>query len=373
MAATERPALGPALLAAALALPGLSPLAQAESAPVQGHVGLRMLDYQDSQPGAERVRVKAPALTAFVPLGSEWSLAGSWITDSISGASPLYHSKSLTRLHDVRHASDLTLTRYLPQGTWKVGAAYSNESDFLSRSVHAGFTRSDESKNTVWSLQTALTHDRINPVNQVVDNETRETVDVLAGVTQVLTERDIVQLQWGWSQSQGYLSDPYKLLDERPRQRQRQTLQTRWNHHIEDWNATLRGAYRLFRDDWGIRAHTFELEHVQALAGGYKISPSLRYHTQSAAHFYVDADGSRGPFAPSPPAGALYHSLDQRLSAFGAFTVGLKLSYTLDERTVFDVKFEHYEQRSAWAWGGGSPNLLPLRARSVFWGVTHWF
>lgn len=373
MAATEPATLGPALLAAALSLPGLSPLAQAETAPVQGYMGLRVLDYQDSQPGAERVRVKAPALTAFVPLGSEWSLAGSWITDSISGASPLYHSKSLARLHDVRHASDLSLTHYQPQGTWKIGTAYSSESDFLSRSVSAGLTRSDESKNTVWSLQTAVTHDLINPVNRLVQNETRETVDVLAGVTQVLSERDIVQLQLGWSQSQGYHSDPYKLLDERPRQRQRQTLQTRWNHHIEDWRATLRGAYRLFRDNWGIRAHTFELEHVQALPGDFKLSPSLRYYTQSAAHFYVDADGSRSPFAPSPPADARYHALDQRLSAFGALTLGLKLSYTFNAQTVLDLKVEHYEQRSAWAWGSGSPNLLPLRARSVFWGVTHWF
>ena len=373
MAATERPALGQTLLAAALTLPGLSPLALAETAPTQGYVGLRHLDYQDSQAGAERVRVKAPALTAMVPLGPQWSLAGSWITDSISGASPLYHSKSLTRLHDVRHASDLTLTRYLPQGTWKVGAAYSSESDFLSRSVSAGFTRSDDSKNTVWSLQTALTHDLVNPVNRLVQNETRQTVDLLAGLTQVLSERDIAQVQLGWSQSQGYHSDPYKLLDERPRQRQRQTLQTRWNHHIEDWRATLRGGYRWFRDDWGIRAHTLELEHVQALPGAYKLSPSLRYHTQSAANFYVDADGSRSPFAPMPAAGAVYHSLDQRLSAFGAITLGLKLSYTYNGQTVFDFKVEHYEQRGAWAWGGGSPNLLALRARSVFWGVTHWF
>lgn len=373
MAATEQRALGPALLAAALALPGLSPTAQADSAPVQGYVGLRVLDYQDSQPGAERVRVKAPALTALVPLGSQWSLAGSWITDSISGASPLYHSKALTRLHDVRHASELSLTHYLPQGTWRLGAAYSSESDYLSRSWSAGLTRSDESKNTIWSLQTAVTHDLINPVNGLVRNEGRETVDLLAGLTQVLSEHDIVQVQLGWSHSRGYHADPYKLLDERPRQRQRQTLQTRWNHHLEDWRATLRGAYRFFRDDWGVRAHTVELEHVQQLPGAYKISPSLRYYSQSAANFYVDADGSRSPFAPQPPAGALYHSLDQRLSAFGAFTLGLKLSYTFNDHTVLDLKVEHYEQRSAWAWGGGSPNLLPLRARSVFWGVTHWF
>lgn len=372
MGATESPYLKTALLSAALALPHVFHEVQAETAPERASVSFKVLEYRDSQPDAERIRVKAPALSAVLPLNPHWSVAGAYVTDSISGASPLYHNKLLSPLRDFRRAADLSVTNYHDRGTWSLGLADSREADYLSRSVSAGLTGSDESKNTVWSLTGSLMRDRINPANEVVENESKKSIDLLAGVTQVLTVRDIVQLNLGWSQSRGYLSDPYKLLDERPRSRTRQTAQVRWNHHVDALNATLRMGYRHFRDDWGVRAHTLDLEHVQPITRAWKASASVRYHTQSAARFYVDADGSRSPFAPPPPQGASFYSLDQRLSSFGAGTWGLKIAHQWGEDTVVDLKYERYEQRGTWAAGTGSPNLPPLRARSIQFGLTHW-
>jgi len=364
-----------ALLTAALALPGLGTVAHAETAPERGYVALKVLDYLDSQPGADRIRVKAPALTALVPMGDQWSMTGTLITDSISGASPAYYNAAITPMHDFRRAVDTSVTRYLPQGTWSLGASHSKESDYLSRSLYGTVTQSNESKNTVWNVGGGLTRDVINPNNRVVENETKQTVDLLAGVTQVMGINDIVQLNLGWSQSQGYLSDPYKVLDERPRSRTRQTVQTRWNHHADSLDSTERLAYRYFQDSWGIRAHTFDLEHVQPLGDKWKATAALRYHSQNAARFYVESDGSEiGPFGPSIPQGAAFYSLDQRLSAYGAVTLGLKLTHQWDSNTAIDFKFENYEQRGSWALGTtGSANLLPFKARSLQWGLTRWF
>ena len=334
-------------MAAALALPHLGMPAHAETAPERGQVSFKLLDYLDSQPGTERIRVKAPALTALVPVNAQWSVTGTWIADSISGASPAYHDKAITPMRDRRQAADVSVTHYLPQGTWALGAAHSSESDYLSRSLYGTLSRSSESKNTVWNWGASMSDDRINPTNKVVENEAKRSVDLLMGVTQVLGMNDIVQAQLGWSQSQGYLSDPYKILDERPRSRTRQTLLLRWNHHLENLGATVRSAYRHFQDDWGIRAHTLDLEHVQTLNESWKLSGVTRYYSQSAARFYVDADGSNSPFAPSPAPGARWSSLDQRLSAYGAVTLGAKLTYQVDRDTVVDLKYEHYEQRGA--------------------------
>lgn len=364
-----------ALLTVALALPGLCTVAHAETAPERGYVALKVLDYLDSQPGADRIRVKAPALTALVPMGDQWSMTGTLITDSISGASPAYYNAAITPMHDFRRAVDTSVTRYLPQGTWSLGASHSKESDYLSRSLYGTVTQSNESKNTTWNLGGGLTRDAIDPNNHVVENETKKTVDLLAGVTQVMGINDIVQLNLGWSQSQGYLSDPYKVLDERPRSRTRQTVQTRWNHHADSLDSTERLAYRYFQDSWGIRAHTFDLEHVQPLGDKWKATAALRYHSQNAARFYVESDGSEiGPFGPSIPQGAAFYSLDQRLSAYGAVTLGLKLTHQWDSNTAIDFKFEKYEQRGSWALGtAGSANLLPFKARSLQWGLTRWF
>ena len=382
VAATD-PTLKTALLSAALALPGLgivASMAHAETAPERGYVTFKMLDYLDSQPGADRIRVRAPALSALVPLGDKWSLSGTLIADSISGASPAYYDSAITPMRDFRRAVDTSVTRYLPQGTWSLGASYSKEADYLSRSVYGSATRSNDSKNTIWNWGLALAKDQISPVKPLTPfpklatgPQAKRTVDLIAGVTQVLSPTDLVQINLGWSQNQGYLSDPYKRLDQRPDSRTRQTLQVRWNHHLEGSGATVRSSYRYFKDSWQIRAHTLDLEHVQPLAENWKASAGLRYHSQSAARFFVESDGKISPFGPRITPGLNQQSLDTRLSAFGAVTLGVKLTHQLGRDTSIDLKLEHYEQRGSWAMGTGSVNLLPFGARSISWGMTHWF
>jgi len=83
-----------AIIAAALALPGvMAPLnAYAENAPEHGEVALKYLSYQDSQPGLDRIKVKAPSIYVLAPLSPKWAMEGSLVSDSVSGATPRYHS-----------------------------------------------------------------------------------------------------------------------------------------------------------------------------------------------------------------------------------------------------------------------------------------
>ena len=80
-----------ALLAAALALPGVMPsAAHAQSAPDKGIVELQYLNYRDWQPGRDRMQVHAPAFYALVPLNDTTVIEGGMVYDHMSGASPLY-------------------------------------------------------------------------------------------------------------------------------------------------------------------------------------------------------------------------------------------------------------------------------------------
>ena len=99
----ELPPVGAALLAAALALPGP---AHAESPPERGLVSLKVLDYLDSQPGKDRIRVRAPSLLVVAPSNGDWSTSGTLTWDAISGASPAYHSGDLKPLTDYRRAAE---------------------------------------------------------------------------------------------------------------------------------------------------------------------------------------------------------------------------------------------------------------------------
>ena len=112
----QLPELGAALLSAAMALPCVMGVAHAESAPEKGTLSFKYLDYKERQQitgdaanggtgtysnsGAsafdDRIRVKATASSVVLPLNAEWSMAGTLITDSISGASPAYHTEALT-------------------------------------------------------------------------------------------------------------------------------------------------------------------------------------------------------------------------------------------------------------------------------------
>jgi Protein of unknown function (DUF3570) len=369
--------LGASLLAAALSLPCVSNLA-AQTAPERASVSFKYLDYLDSQPDADRIRVRAPAIGVVLPIKGEWALTGSVVSDSISGASPAYHTSALSKLRDQRYATELNLTRYFETSSYTVGGQFSTEDDYVSRGLSAQGNWSSADKNTTWSLGAGFNRDAIDPTNRAVDHETKRVLQMVAGLTRVLTPHDIVQFNLGRVQSRGYLTDPYKVFDNRPRERDQNTLSVRWNHHFVDSETTLRSSYRYYRDSYGVRAHTLGFEAVQPLGSGWTLMPLLRLYNQSAARFYVDADPSTAPFPPNPADDAVFYSEDQRLSAFGARTWGFKLSKQIDNDWSMDFKLERYEQRGSWyvgalSGGSGSPFLAPFRARSYQLGLTRMF
>jgi hypothetical protein len=364
---------GARLLAAALALPGVH-AAWADDAPEQATAAIKVLDYRESQPGADRVKVLAPAFSLVLPLGSHWSTAATLMTDSISGASPAYHTSGLTDLHDFRRAADLSVSRYFDHATVTLGTSVSSESDYFSRGVSAQASWSTEDRNTTWTAGLGGISDRINPGNRIVQDEHKRSTDLLLGLTQVLGTHDIVQANLGYARGRGYYSDPYKVFDKRPRERHHQTALLRWNHHFETSGGTLRSSWRWYGDTFGIRSQTLSFDYVQPLPAGWTLTPLLRLYTQGAADFYVPADPSTEPFPPNPPAGATYYSEDQRLSAFGARTLGLKVAKQIGADWLADIKVERYVQRGSWQWSGnGSTDLQPFHVRSIQVGLSRRF
>jgi hypothetical protein len=232
-----------------------------------------------------------------------------------------------------------------------------------------------EDKNTSWSIGLGGSNDSINPVNHIVTGESRQTLNFLFGLTQVLTAHDLAQLTLTHSRGHGYFADPYKALDNRPRERDQNTLLVRWNHHHGDSDGTSRLSYRYYSDSFGVRAHALGGEYVQGLGRGWTVTPSARLYSQRAARFYYDPVYDAQLGAPFPPGYAFGSgnelSADQRLSAFGAVTLGIKLARQLGRDWSVDLKLEAYQQRASWRlFGNGSPGLEPLSARSMQLGLT---
>jgi hypothetical protein len=369
--------LAASLLAAALLLPGVQALA--DEPPQDGSISLRYLDYADRQSGLDRIRAHSPSIAVTAPVASDWSIEGTLTADDVSGASPRYHTavSGASHMQDERKAGDFAVTRYFRRGTLTAGAAYSTEHDYVSRALSLNGTLSSEDNDTTWAFGLAGSRDSIDPVNHVVVDEHKKTVSVLAGVTRVLTPNDIGQLTLTRTNGDGYFNDPYKLFDNRPRSRRQNTVLLRWNHYLDSTGGTTRLGYRYYSDSYRIRAHTLSGEYVQPLAGGWSVVPEVRLYTQSAASFYYDPvyDGTLGPpFPPGFSSGAGVDRLsspDQRLSGFGAVTLGLKVVREIGKLWTVDVKVEGYEQRGSWRlFHDGSPGLAPLRARIFQVGLT---
>ncbi len=356
-------ARGRAVLAAALALPGI---AAAQAAPESALIGFKYLYYRDYQPGLDRIEVNSPSLYLLTPLGSSWSLEGALVVDSLSGATPRWHSSisSASRMEDQRTAGDLRITRYFRRAAFDIGVAYSTEDDYESRALSTNLRLSTEDNNTTLNIGTGYTDDTIkpNPGSAVSQDESKRINDFIVGVTQVVTANDIVQANLTHARGRGYFSDPYKFLDNRPQERNQTALLIRWNHHFSASGGTLRSSYRFYDDSFDVTASTLGFEWAQPI-GGIVVTPNLRYYTQSAASFYVDPTAGTDipPLVSSNPP---YYSADHRLSAFGAYTIGLKVAVPIGRSWLVDAKADYYEQRGEWRIGGeGSPGLAPFKAQ----------
>ena len=379
------------VLLASLVLPGLAALsvlspstAFAEGAPEKATLALKYGTYADSQPGLDRVQVKAPHVYLQAPLSPEWGIEGSWVGDSVSGASPRMHTQvsGASRMSDYRKAADVKLTRYMARAAVSASVAYSDEHDYTSRALGLDARWSSDDNNRTWTVGYGTSSDLIdntsNGVNTAV-NQRKRTHEVMGGVTQVLTPADVAQLNLTRSVGKGYYNDPYKSFDVRPDQRDAWIALARWNHHVERFDAAVRTSYRYYQDTFGVRSHTLGLEWVQP-AGQWTFTPGVRYYTQSAASFYMNpvfnAQGQYDEMGTIVRAATLAgnKSMDQRLSAFGAVTLSMKVSYAVNPQTSVDLKVEAYRQTSGMRLGGsGSPGLDPFNARFVQVGLTHRF
>jgi hypothetical protein len=372
------------LLTAAMALPGVN-VAHAEIAPEYGVISFKYLDYQDwqgsntdtssgasSSYGADRIRVKAESLMVMVPIAGAWSFTGTYTGDAISGASPAYHTSDLRNMDDHRTARNYSVTRYLPRGTVTLGANQSYEHDYISRGFSLQGTVASEDKNTTFNAGIAVSNDEINPSNGRVVDETKHVTDWILGVTQVLTANDIVQLNLGYSAGKGYFDDPYKTGDIRPDSKYHYTFLTRWNHYFKQTDGSSHLSHRYYNDTFGVIAHTLEAEYVQPFGDGWTIEPSARFYTQTAANFYVGID----PLSPAfpNPSSLKYLSLDERLSEFGAVTLGFKIAKRINQDWLVDFKYEQYRQKESWALTGNNDgNLEPFSFRSYQFGITRRF
>lgn len=211
------------------------------------------------------------------------------------------------------------------------------------------------------------------------------------GITQVIDKQSLIEADFSYTHSGGYMSNPYKvvevafidpaqtpgssgeligdvraLLEKRPTHRNQWNGSLRYALHVEPLDAAMHLGYTFFSDDWGITAHTFEADWSQPLGDGWIITPRVRYYSQDAADFYqpylvsrqaaskfvTGADGNTRVVPFDAKLLPRHYSSDHRLSAFGAVSGGLIVGKQLGKGVNLEAGAEYYTHQGGLHLGG---------------------
>jgi len=368
---------------AALALPVLA-LPMRAGAVQAGEVGVAVLAYRERG----LMRVNEPLAWVNLQLEGGWNLAASAVVDSVSGASPrLVSNASGTPVQSVTAASigdrrvgaEVKAGKRLGDITLTASRTRSDEEDYRSRAYGLEARWEDAERLLALTAGYGKSNDRVRSADNPNLDAPRVTEEFLAGFARVLSPVAVLQSSLHWSRGEGRYDDPYKLTltfypdgslpvlaaDRRPDQRASLAWLTRYRQHVPAAGGTFQADYRLYRDDWGVRAHTVEVAWSRDLDGDWALRPALRYATQSAADFY-----SPTVPRPRPPA----HSSDQRLAAFGSLSPSLKVLRRLEDGLTVEATVGAYRNDARLRWGGGgSPAFVTLRAWYLLAGFTRAF
>jgi hypothetical protein len=284
---------------------------------------------------------------------------------------------------DTRYAGSANWQRPLGRlGIVDFGGGVSVEHDYTHLGLDAHVAHDFNNRNTTLSAGLGWSDDSVEPIGGMPvafsalrrssglvppggesqdggagSSSPKHVSDLLLGVTQVLNQHTIAQLNYSRSQSDGYLTDPYKIIsvvdpvtgdltpgpdpgiglylyENRPSTRTKQSLYGLLKHDFS--GNVLDASYRIMTDDWGVDSNTVDMHFRWRFSPDKFLEPHVRFYTQSAASFYhtVLFDGE-----PLPQ----YATADYRLAELNAMTLGLEFG-AKTSAGQFSARLEVYRQ-----------------------------
>lgn len=303
--------------------------------------------------GSQHLTDVAPTILLNVPLDSTTRLSANVGIDYYASASSdkIDQVMSSPSAADVRYHADFGLSHGLADKltTLGAGAGVSKEYDYLSFNLVASWARTSADGNRQLSASGQVFLDQIKLImpaelrvggtqNHKYGSDNRQSFTLSLVYAQVLSKRLQASLSVEPVVQRGLLSTPFQrvyfrdrpdatgqlgtlgtaLAEVLPRLRYKYPASLRLTYYATDL-VQLRGFYRFYTDNFGIRAHTFELEAPVKVTAFFTLYPFYRYHTQTAADYFA-------PYLAHSVADDYYTS-DYDLSAFSANKAGLGLRY----------------------------------------------
>ena len=246
--------------------------------------------------------------------------------------------------------------------------SFSMESDYLSLGMETWWTARNQLNNWRYGLNIDFFSDdlrwgRLNedfrkPVTVVYPFELRDSVwfDIYRrysynfsfDIQHDINRRTSIGFFPGISFQHGLLSTPFHrfyysgistaVVENLPRQRIKFPLGIQLNTFIGA-RTVIQLYYRYYWDDFGIYAHTFNIETPIKLVPQFALIPFFRFYTQGQADYFYPIKEAPAPLD--------FFTSDYDLSGFSSFKLGLGMKINFIKRSFFkqiSLRYAHYSR-----------------------------
>jgi hypothetical protein len=243
--------------------------------------------------------------------------------------------------------------------------SYSTEYDYQSVGAAFNLTRLSKDKNTQFDFKLQAFLDQWKVILPIELRNTtngegeygsapRNSFSASFSVSQVISQKFQASLILEPSYQKGLLATKYQrdyftdgsLRSETlPDKRYKLPIGLRMNYFLDD-QFVIRTFYRYYMDNWGIRAHTAELEVPVKISSFFSISPFYRYNNQMGTKYFA-------PYGQHTPS-AQYFTSDYDLSTLSSdfYGTGIRFSppkgvFGWQRLNMLELRYGHYSRSTS--------------------------
>ncbi len=272
-------------------------------------------------------------------------------------------------------------TRLYPSVNWSMenqqkgttsgaGLSLSSEFDYISYGANVMFAQKTKNRNGEFTAKAQVYLDKVSLILPIElrtgypniggNNEgnsrsdyastSRNSYSGTLSYSQIMNQRFQLEFLLDVIYQTGYLGLPFHRVffnnsslthvENLPDTRLKIPVAIRANYFLGD-NIIIRSSYRYYHDDWGLNAHTFNIETAYKITPFLSISPFFRYSNQSAIDYFV-------PYKVHT-ASDQYYTSNYDLSKFNSsfYGAGFRIAppkgvFGIQRLNMLELRYGHY-------------------------------